>query len=254
MWNDGKQILWSHFSRIVHDDLNHGLKIAPKLTQEHAQLNPYSCMNVRLAAQTLSSTVANILKEYYPAETHGTSQLCENMDKFFDCLNVRNQLEGVKKRKPFLLPYRSVEDERFKWLEHCLLKYLSDWKQSVVNRPGNFSQASRDKMFLSRQTHEGIQITTYSVIEATKFLLCSGMEFVLTEKFNQDVVEEYFGRQRSFGRRNDNPSMYQFGYNANTIRMQRSIAPVTGNTKGAHKQKRRVSWFTVDDQPLKKRQ
>ncbi len=74
MWNDGKQILWSHFSRIVQDDLNCGLKIAPKLTQEHAQLNPYSCM---LAAQTLSSTVANILKENYPAETHGTSQLCE---------------------------------------------------------------------------------------------------------------------------------------------------------------------------------
>ncbi len=80
------------------------------------------------------------------------------------------------------------------------------------------------------------------------------MEFVLTEKFNQDVVEEYFGTQRSFGRRNDNLSMYQFGYNANTIRMQRSIAPVKGNTKRAHKQKRRVSWFTVDDQPLKKRQ
>ncbi len=79
------------------------------------------------------------------------------------------------------------------------------------------------------------------------------MEFVLTEKFNQDVVEENFGRQRSFGRRNDNPSLYQFGYNANTIRMQRSIAPVTGNTKGKQKQKRRVSWYTVDEQPLKKR-
>ena len=75
MWNDGKQIIWNHFSRIVFDDLNYGLKIGPKLTQEHAQLNPYSCMNVRLAAQTLSSTVASILKEYYPAETHGALEL-----------------------------------------------------------------------------------------------------------------------------------------------------------------------------------
>ena len=108
-------------------------------------------------------------------------------------------------------------------------------------------------MFLSAQTYEGIRITVHSVIEATKFLLQSGFEFVLTEKFNQDVLEEYFGRQRGLGRRNDNPSLYQFGYNDNIIRMQRSVVPVTGNTVGAHQQKRKPSWYIVDNQPLKKR-
>jgi len=33
-------------------------------------------------------------------------------------------------------------------------------------------------------------------------------------------LEEHFGRQRSLGRRSDNPSLYQFGYNENTLRMQ----------------------------------
>ena len=47
-------------------------------------------------------------------------------------------------------------------------------------------------MFLSLQTYEGLQITVYSVIKVTK-----GMAFVLTSRFNQDVVEEYFGRQHS---------------------------------------------------------
>eukprot|EP00794_Sanderia_malayensis_P002054 gene2054-2330_t len=102
-------------------------------------------------------------------------------------------------------------------------------------------------------TYEGIKITVHSVIEATKFLLQSGFEFVLTEKFNQDVVEKYFSRQRSLGKRNDNPSLYQFGYNANTIRMQCSIVPVTGNSKGTHKQKRNVSWYSIDNTKLKKR-
>eukprot|EP00794_Sanderia_malayensis_P014505 gene14505-16014_t len=73
------------------------------------------------------------------------------------------------------------------------------------------------------------------------------------EKFNQDVLEEYSGMQRSLGKRNDNPSLYQFGYNANTIRMQRSIVPVTGNTEGAHKQKRKISWYSIDNTKLKKR-
>lgn len=39
--------------------------------------------------------------------------------------------------------------------------------------------------------------------------------FVLSEKFDQDVEEEYFGR--SLDRRNDSPKIYGFGFNANTI-------------------------------------
>ena len=102
MWNDGKQIIWYHLHRIVNDELNFGLKIVPKLSHEHVNLTPYSIMNVRLAAQVLSSTVSNILKEYYNNVTEGTSQLCKNMDTFFDCLNVRIQMKAFKKRNPFL--------------------------------------------------------------------------------------------------------------------------------------------------------
>ena len=86
----------------------------------------------------------------------------------------------------------------------------------------------------------------HSVIEATKYLLAQGMGFVLTERFNQDCVEEYFGRQRSAGCRSDNPSISQFGYNVNTIRMQLSVVLVAGNARGAHKRKWRVSGSVVD--------
>ena len=76
-------------------------------------------------------------------------------------------------------------------------------------------------MFISRQTFEGFQITTYSLIKATKFLLTEGMEFVLLERFCQEPLEEYFGVQRQLGRRNDNPDLCVFGYNDNSIRIQR---------------------------------
>ena len=49
------------------------------------------------------------------------------------------------------------------------------------------------------------------------------MEFVLTERFCQDPVEEYFGNQRGLGRRSDNPDLKTFGYNDNTIRIQRVV-------------------------------
>lgn len=62
-------------------------------------------------------------------------------------------------------------------------------------------------MFISWQTQEGFQFTVYSVIEATQFLLQEGMEFVLTERFCQDSLEDYFGHQCKLGRRNDNPDI-----------------------------------------------
>ena len=102
------------------------------------------------------------------------------------------------------------------------------------NRSGNFSAKAKAKMFISKQTFEGLAITVCSIINIIKFSLHEGMEFVLTEKLCQGVIEEHFGRQRSLGRRNDNPTVRQFGYNDNTLRMQRSVVPVTGNTKGKH--------------------
>ena len=209
-------------------------------------------MNVRLAVQVLSESVSKILQEYYPQEFHGTAELCEKIDKFFNCLNVRNQKEGLVKCKPFLQPFQSTYDGRFYWLENVFLKYLFDWKSSVMTRDENVSQNARDPMFLSSQTFEGLQITVYSVTERVKYLLNSGLKFVLTEKFNQHVVEEHFGRQRGFGRWNDNPTLLEFGYNANTIWMQRSVVTPTGNTRGAHKEKRKESWHVVDNAPLPK--
>jgi len=75
----------------------------------------------------------------------------------------------------------------------------------------------RDHENIWGQTYEGYNVTVHSVIEATKFLLQEGMEFVLTERFSQDPVEKYFGKQREIGRRSDNLDICMFGYNNNTI-------------------------------------
>ncbi|XP_047137374.1 uncharacterized protein LOC124813866 [Hydra vulgaris] len=250
LWNNGKEICWTHIKKIVDDELSRGLKLIPKLTMAHVDLNPYSVMRVNLACQVLSKSVSNIIFSYYPQEMHATAELCYYMDSFFDCLNVRNQSEGTNKRKDFLKPFTSISDPRFFWLKNCFLKYFENWRQSISIRQG-FSDSDKEKMFISSQTFEGLKITSKSVIEATQFLLTAGMPFVLTEKFNQDVVEEYFGRHRSMGFRNENPNVYQFGYQSNAIRMQRSVVPVTGNTRG--KQKRYISWDKVDDELIQKR-
>ena len=46
------------------------------------------------------------------------------------------------------------------------------------------------------------------------------------ERFCQDPLENWFGRQRSFGSRKDNPSMVDFGCNNNAIRNQKHFKPI----------------------------
>ena len=142
MWNSGFFLLWSHISQIYDEQLESGLKFIPKLTCDHINLTPYSVMKVKLATQVLSDTVGNVLAQFGPPEATGTANFCLMMDKFFDCLNVRNTVEHQFKRKPFLKPYDSVNDSRFTWLDD-FLAYFRLWKESIEERPGNFTQNAK---------------------------------------------------------------------------------------------------------------
>ena len=73
------------------------------------------------------------------------------------------------------------------------------------------------------------------------------MRYVLSECFCQDPVEEYFGNQRKIVNRSDNPDVYQFGYNYNTIRIQRQVSHRCGDTRGRYDRKR--VWENVGDDP-----
>lgn len=70
---------------------------------------------------------------------------------------------------------------------------------------------------------------------------------MLSERFCQDDLENYFGRQRAIGRRRDNPTVRDVGYNDNTIKTQYSVRPIAGNVRGQDK------FNLIDDTPLPKR-
>ena len=208
-------------------------------------------MKVKLATQVLSKSVAVALRESGKEEVTGTAQFCEMMNSFFDITNVRSKTEHVRKRNEFIKPYRSADDERLVWLKDVFLAYLEDWQRSISNREGDYSADQQGRMFLSSQTYEGLKISSYSHMEIIPFLLGKGFEHVLTERFMQDVVEDYFGHQRGQGGRSDNPDAYQFGYNDLTIASQRDIAPVIRGNVGRRYEK--TKWYKVSDEPVKKR-
>ena len=248
LWNDGNYIIWGHISQLVNEDLECGLKLCSKVSMEHINLTPFSRMNVRLAAQVLSESMSVALLNFGPPDAKGTADYCLMFDKFFDCMNVRNSVEHKHKRKPFLAPYTSVDDERFSWLLDEFLPYFSKWKKSIEDRPGKFTPADKLRMFISWQTHEALNITTSSIIDIIKYLLNHNVQYVFTERFCQDPLENYFGRQRSMGHRSDNPSIRQFGYNDNTIRRTKTFKPIqSGNSRDTS------DTFSISSDPLPSR-
>ena len=70
---------------------------------------------------------------------------------------------------------------------------------------------------------------------------------ILSERFCQDGLENYFGRQRAIGSRRVNPSMKDVGHNDNTIKPQYSVRPIAGNVRGGEK------WNIIDNTSLPKR-
>ena len=117
----------------------------------------------------------------------------------------------------------------------------------VINwkREGNYSQDDKGVCLLANRHLMDWRWRSLQPSQWQNF--CGeGFEFVLTERFCQDDVEEYFGYQRTQGRRNDNPTGAEFGYNDLRIATLRDVAPQTvkGNVSGRHSDRilaRRVS-------------
>ncbi|XP_050399250.1 uncharacterized protein LOC126816608 isoform X3 [Patella vulgata] len=249
LWNDGKHLLWSHVRQVFIEDSKSELR-RTKLTPAHVDLNSYSVMKVNLAAQVMSKTVSSVMKAYMTEDTWETANFIEIVDRLFDCLNVRSKSEGNRVKKTDLMPYTDVEDKRFEFLLNDALGYFKNWKFSVENREG-FGTSEKSKMFISAQTYKGLFVTINSVVEATKYLLSCGVKEVYTNSFCQDPLESHFGNHRGLARRNDNPTLYAFGYQENKIRLQRNLSILFQSNKGNIEKE--SGSIKINAQPLKKR-
>ena len=92
----------------------------------------------------------------------------------------------------------------------------------------------------------------HSFVEMAQYLLkLKGVKCLLSERFCQDPVEAFFGKQRACGGRNDNPTVKQFLENTVSLRLQGSVAldPIRGNCR----KRKRVKEITIDETPFPKR-
>ena len=133
----------------------------------------------------------------------------------------------------------------------CSLIALTIGKTLLLQEKESIPAMTKRRCLFPPKPYEGFKISVHSHIKAIQFLLAQGFQYVLSERFLQDVVEDYFSHQKENGGRSDNPTAQQFGYNNLTIAAQRDIAPVVrGNVCGRYT---RDKWYTVSNELVHKR-
>jgi len=198
--SDNGDIKWSYIYLLNTFQNDLGLKFANKLTVQHIN-HRNSVMKVKLAAQTLSSGVADAIdylcQKYESSfqKSKETVYFIRQIDYLFDILNTRIPFSNKS-------PIHPGNINSIKSIFSDTTNYLRTLKFN-----GILWILSGRKMFLI-----GFIVTMTSTLEIAYKLLGraqSPLKCILTYKMSQDHLELFFGCIRSRGRSNNNPNCIQ---------------------------------------------
>ena len=176
-------------------------------------------MNVRLAAQTLSSSVADAIEfldmsmkmsEFQGSQS--TITFIGTIDKLFDMLNSRNPI-GKGYKQPLRPNSKDIWENSVKAAAEYLLSLRTD--------DGQLLTSHRRKTFIT-----GFVTTIKSTIEMANEMfygLESPFKYLLTYKYSQDHLELLFSCIQSRGGWNNNPNTLQLKYALRKMLMRNSV-------------------------------
>jgi hypothetical protein len=192
---DGKHILWRHLREFYNADSSKQIHMAPKLTKTHIDLPMFSTLRVRFATQVLSHSVASGIAfmaqwDIIDKEAEHTATFIENMDQLFNCFNSKSLSSTAKMRHAFTATsgHKEYLTKMVKWIKsiRCNTKRplpcLAGWEMSI-----------------------NALLQLWDTLN-TKY----GVSFLLTNRLNQDCVENLFSIIRAKGAQRDNPDAGQF--------------------------------------------
>ncbi|XP_034237897.1 uncharacterized protein LOC117643252 [Thrips palmi] len=276
LWKNNEYLSWKVIEMLYK--LTEGDKFRThKLTKAHIKLTSFSCMTVLYATQVLSNSVAQSIEDlanHKEMENFQTSELVKFirlMNRFFDCVNTKEdqeneseekepEVEGQEKESEETVemlqdkaPYTRLNDSRFQFLQDEFLGYFNDWKDDIDNRPGNFSDADKSRMTISHQGLGAVEITVHGIVGAIRYMISAGAPSVSARAFNQDPIEQYFGKVRRAMGDNNNPFLKNFHDTRINLHAQGLVASASqkGNTEA---QKRKEIEIDATPLPTRKKQ
>lgn len=195
------QIKWIFFERLEAARVKKGY-VCHKLTKKHIQWYQ-SKMHVRLAAETLSDSVANAMeslmregvKDFQGCES--TIRYIRMMNKVFDIFNSKKDKDENIFKSPIKMSSKDTVIIFLDQVEDYLCSLKFDGKSVMLTR--------------IKTAFKGTLINIISLKEIiAEYLETGRIECVPTFRMSQDLLESLFGRIRSLNGCNDNPSVEQF--------------------------------------------
>lgn len=213
-------IEWGYIHKLFELQNNIGFKLANKINSSHINWKNNS-MKVKLAVQTLSSSVADSLqflsktsKDF--GNCDATIRFIRVVDEIFDFLNSRNPYaKGFK---------QSINRQNIQYLE-TKMKNNIDYLYSLKTATGQDLWKSKRKTFIL-----GFAASIKSTIAIAKDLLMNqNFKFILTYKLSQDAIEIFFGFMRGRLGHNNNPTCLQFKHALKSTLLHTSVRLSSGN-------------------------
>ncbi len=191
----GEKVSWQDIVEFYKFDKKQPIQMAPKLTDKHLDLPPFMAMRVSLAAQVLSHSVAAgistlVTCQYLPQKAQRTADFVKQFDTLFNVFNSRNlnssqklgwalsddsgHISFLQETLEFLNTVQTTEGKE--------LPCIMGWKLSVNALLGLWHTLKTEASF----------------------------KFLLTNRLNQDCVENLFSIICGRGCFSDNPDCQQF--------------------------------------------
>ena len=188
------EVRWQYIVDFYNRDKTMSIRMAPKLTDRHIILPPFSAMHVNLAAQTLSHSVAAGINtlctlNYLPDDASVTAEFIETFDQLFNTFNSASRKSSHKYKHAF-----RDNSGHIPFLNSCLqfLSKVKTMENAIV------------------PCLIGWQISIKSLLALWKNLQRKGFKYFLTNRLNQDCIENLFSIIRGSGGHRDNLNCEQF--------------------------------------------
>lgn len=195
---NGKIISFKDIEAVYNIDKTNKISRAlPKLTDSHIYTKTFKKMNVKLSVQVLSHSVAAAIrtcvqtKELLSDSATNTADFVDLMDKLFDCLNSKTLFAKN--------PYRSALSDNN--------TYVMDTLQKATDILSNLTKISTTNKKISRPyCFDGLLLTIRGILMLFEEEKKHGTQYILTNRLNQDVLENQFSIYRQKGGYNRNPT------------------------------------------------
>ena len=192
---NGQRVQWQHIVHFYNFDKMSSVRMAPKLTEKHVNLPPFAAMHVCLATQVFSHSVASGIAvmsrlKVLPPEAQHTADFVKLMDKLFNTFNS----SSVSSSQPF---------------RHALK--VNSGHVSFLNEALGMLDGLTLPSGKIPPCFKGWQMSIRSLLALWDDLhINHKYSFLLTNRLNQDCIENMFSMIRAKGGCRDNPDPEEF--------------------------------------------